>query len=63
MHRTINSHVEALKIGRQIAEQVLGSYRRLGDTSSGKWEWESRLLHRRGNLNTSYKQIFLFFNR
>lgn len=36
MHRTINSHVGALKIGRQIAEQVLGSYRRLGDTSSGK---------------------------
>ncbi|XP_058064987.1 basic helix-loop-helix ARNT-like protein 1 [Anopheles bellator] len=30
----INSHVEASKIGRQIAEQVLDHQRRLGDSSS-----------------------------
>lgn len=31
----INTHVEASKIGRQIAEQVIDSHRRRGDSSSG----------------------------
>ena len=31
----INTHVEASKIGRQIAEQVLDFQRRNGDSSSG----------------------------
>lgn len=34
MHRVINTHVEAIKIGRQIAEQALDSHRKLED--SGK---------------------------
>lgn len=34
MQRMINSHVEASKIGRQIADQVLDYQRRIGDTSS-----------------------------
>ncbi|XP_050097384.1 protein cycle isoform X2 [Anopheles aquasalis] len=34
IQRMINSHVEASKIGRQIAEQVLDHQRRLGDSSS-----------------------------
>ncbi|XP_055686353.1 protein cycle isoform X2 [Lutzomyia longipalpis] len=34
MHRIINTHVEASKIGRQIAEQVLDHQRRVGDSSS-----------------------------
>jgi aryl hydrocarbon receptor nuclear translocator-like protein 1 len=33
----INNHVEAAKIGRQIAEQVLDYQRRGGNTSSGNW--------------------------
>lgn len=32
----INTHIEASKIGRQIADQVLDYQRRLGDASSGK---------------------------
>lgn len=28
MHRVINTHVEAIKIGRQIAEQALDSHRK-----------------------------------
>jgi hypothetical protein len=32
----INNHVEAAKIGRQIAEQVLDYQRRVGDSSSGE---------------------------
>lgn len=45
MHRMINTHIEASKIGRQIAVQVLDHHRRAGDSSSGimheqeKWEW------------------------
>ncbi|XP_044733956.1 protein cycle isoform X1 [Chrysoperla carnea] len=35
MQRLINTHVEASKIGRQIAEQVIDSQRRAGDSSSG----------------------------
>lgn len=35
MQRMINTHIEASKIGRQIAEQVLDYQRRLGDVSSG----------------------------
>lgn len=31
----INTHVEASKIGRQIAEQVIDSHRRGGESSSG----------------------------
>ncbi|XP_059614097.1 protein cycle isoform X2 [Phlebotomus argentipes] len=34
MHRMINTHIEASKIGRQIAEQVLDHQRRVGDSSS-----------------------------
>ncbi|GAB0089841.1 CYCL [Sergentomyia squamirostris] len=34
MHRMINTHVEASKIGRQIAEQVLDHQRRVGESSS-----------------------------
>ncbi|XP_053675151.1 protein cycle [Anopheles nili] len=34
IQRMINSHVEASKIGRQIAEQVLDHQRRVGDSSS-----------------------------
>lgn len=34
IQRMINSHVEASKIGRQIAEQVLDHQRRIGDSSS-----------------------------
>ncbi|XP_058122930.1 basic helix-loop-helix ARNT-like protein 1 [Anopheles ziemanni] len=34
IQRMINSHVEASKIGRQIAEQVLDHQRRMGDSSS-----------------------------
>ncbi|XP_035918129.1 aryl hydrocarbon receptor nuclear translocator-like protein 1 isoform X1 [Anopheles stephensi] len=34
IQRMINSHVEAGKIGRQIAEQVLDHQRRVGDSSS-----------------------------
>lgn len=38
MHRMINSHVEASKIGREIAEKVLEYHRRGGgDLSSGTW--------------------------
>lgn len=33
MTRMINTHIEASKIGRQIAEQVLDYQRRLGDAS------------------------------
>lgn len=36
MQRMINTHIEASKIGRQIADQVLDYQRRLGDLSSGK---------------------------
>lgn len=32
MHRVINTHVEAIKIGRQIAEQALDSHRKTEDT-------------------------------
>lgn len=35
MHRVINTHLEAIKIGRQIAEQALDSHRKLKD--SGKF--------------------------
>lgn len=35
MTRMINTHIEASKIGRQIAEQVLDYQRRMGDGSSG----------------------------
>lgn len=28
MHRVINTHVEAIKIGRQIAEQALDTHRK-----------------------------------
>lgn len=34
MTRMINTHIEASKIGRQIAEQVLDYQRRMGDQSS-----------------------------
>lgn len=34
MQRMINTHIEAGKIGRQIADQVLDYQRRLGDSSS-----------------------------
>lgn len=34
MHRIINTHVEASKIGRQIAEQVLDYQRRISDSSA-----------------------------
>lgn len=34
MTRMINTHIEASKIGRQIAEQVLDYQRRLGDDAS-----------------------------
>ena len=34
MQRLISTHVEASKIGRQIAEEVLDSQRRGGDSSS-----------------------------
>ena len=34
MTRMINTHLEASKIGRQIAEQVLDYQRRMGDHSS-----------------------------
>lgn len=33
-HRTINSLAETLKLRRQIAEQVLVSFRRFGDSNS-----------------------------
>lgn len=36
MQRMINTHIEASKIGRQIADQVLDYQRRMGDVSSGK---------------------------
>lgn len=35
MQRMINTHIEASKIGRQIADQVLDYQRRVGDISSG----------------------------
>lgn len=35
MRRMINSHVEASKIGRQIADQVMDSQKRGGESSSG----------------------------
>lgn len=41
MHRVINTHVEAIKIGRQIAEQALDSHRKT--ESSG--ELHSKLLY------------------
>lgn len=31
MHRVINTHVEAIKIGRQIAEQALDSHRKMDE--------------------------------
>ncbi|XP_055378437.1 protein cycle [Condylostylus longicornis] len=34
IHRIINSHIEASKIGRQIAEQVLDYHRRISDSST-----------------------------
>lgn len=37
MQRMINSHVEASKIGREIAERVLEYHRRCGDHSSGNY--------------------------
>lgn len=37
MQRMINTHIEASKIGRQIAEQVMDFQRRLGDVSSGNF--------------------------
>lgn len=36
MRRIIETHVEASKIGRQIAEQVLDHNRRVGNSSSDK---------------------------
>lgn len=36
MHRVINTHVEAIKIGRQIAEHALDSNRKIDD--SGEFE-------------------------
>lgn len=36
MHRVINTHVEAIKIGRQIAEQALDSHRKTEE--SGEFE-------------------------
>lgn len=36
MQRVINTHIEASKIGRQIAVQVLDFQRRNGDLSSGE---------------------------
>lgn len=35
MQRIITTHVEASKIGRQIAEQVMDSQRQGGDSSAG----------------------------
>lgn len=35
IQRLISTHVEASKIGRQIAEQVMDSQRRGGELSSG----------------------------
>lgn len=34
MQRMINSHIEASKIGRQIAEQILDSQKKSGESSS-----------------------------
>lgn len=34
MQRMITTHIEASKIGRQIAEQVIDSQKRNGDSSS-----------------------------
>lgn len=36
MQRVINTHIEASKIGRQIAVQVLDFQRHNGDLSSGE---------------------------
>lgn len=35
MQKMINTHIEASKIGRQIADQVLDYQRRLSDSSNG----------------------------
>lgn len=35
MHRVINTHDEASKIGRQIAEEMLNYHRRARDSSCG----------------------------
>ena len=43
MHKIINSHVEASKIGRQIADQVMDYQRRLGDSSSGVFGTKSSI--------------------
>lgn len=36
MYRVINTHVEAIKIGRQIAEQVLDSHRKIEESGELK---------------------------
>jgi aryl hydrocarbon receptor nuclear translocator-like protein 1 len=35
MNRMLHTHIEASKIGRQIADQVLDYQRRMGEMSSG----------------------------
>lgn len=41
MHRVINTHVEAIKIGRQIADQALDSHRK----TEGTGKLHSKLLY------------------
>ena len=53
MHKIINSHVEASKIGRQIADQVMDYQRRLGDSSSGVFGTKS-------SLSIRLEQIYVF---
>lgn len=36
MYRVINTHVEAIKIGRQIAEQAMDSHRKIEDSGELK---------------------------
>ncbi|XP_055315404.1 basic helix-loop-helix ARNT-like protein 1 isoform X3 [Sitodiplosis mosellana] len=43
MHRVINTHVEAIKIGRQIAEQALDSHRKIEESVVVSADSESRI--------------------
>lgn len=66
MQRIISTHVEASKIGRQIAEQVMDSQRQGGDSSSGSSpdpDPESSLTVPSGEVSIVYQySIFITYN-
>lgn len=63
MQRMINTHIEASKIGRQIADQVLDYQRRLGDSSSGELIFDHFILLLPNELLfSSFQKVVLILN-